>query len=798
MSNRRSRENFDDGWFFHLGDIPVMHAVKSGMAGGLTDCEDIEEGEWLKIAFFDEREKKEIDEKEWREVRLPHDWCVEGNYVNDGGKVKHHKNHGYLSPGIGSYRKVFNISKEDEGKKIGLEFDGVFRNSTVWVNGHLLGTHSSGYTGFYYDLTDILRYGNEGKNVVFVKVDARDFEGWWYEGAGIYRHVWLVKTDRLHIDRFGTYVTTPDIRENEASVLVRTTIVNEDYVSRGCKLVSKIVDRNARVIGACSSEATIKSQSNHVFEQTLRIANHELWSPENPVLYEVISEVFDQEVLVDAYRTSIGIRTIEFTADHGFLLNGSQYLIKGTCNHQDFAGVGVALPDKLIAYKLKLLKEMGCNTYRSAHHPPTPELLDLCDRLGMLVIDENRLLSTAPWAIADLKEMLYRDRNHPSVILWSLENEEVLEGTVMGTRLLRTLASITKSIDPTRPTIAAMNHGWNDGGYSDAVDIVGYNYGQREDQDVRDHQEFPLRKMLGSESASCTTTRGIYKGDPDRGYCSAYGDHIPSWSCSVEKAWADVVNNPFLSGVLIWTGFDYRGEPTPYEWPCIHSQFGVMDTCGFPKDNYFYLKSAWTEESMVHILPHWNWRGNEGQEIDVWVYSNCETVELLLNGVSLGVKPMPQNGHLEWRVNYAPGELKAIGRNEGVTAAQAVNVTTGVPYQLKLEPDTDQITADGRDVVVVRVSVLDEFGHTVPNADNEIIFTVEGPGLILGVGNGNPSSHEPDKSNRRRAFNGHCLLLVQTVNQEGMIKIHASSNGLRSFNSTVSVHSLQLIGETGG
>ncbi|MFD0616126.1 beta-galactosidase GalA [Paenibacillus sp. GCM10027629] len=781
----RLKESFDKGWMFHQGDLPIMHAVKGGMTGGITDCEDIEDGEWLKIAYFDEREPSQIDPEAWKAVSLPHDWCVEGEYVNDGGKVKHHKSHGYLSADVGFYRKVFDIQQELEGKKLTLEFDGVFRNSTVWVNGHLLGTHASGYTGFGYDITDIARYGIEGKNVVLVKVDASDYEGWWYEGAGIYRHTWLTVTDRLHVDRFGTYVTTPVVSEEQAEISIVTVVKNAYFADKACRLVSKIYDAEGNIVGEGSSNMDIPFERQGTFEQVVRIDHPELWSPESPYLYYVMSEVYDEAGLRDVYRTSFGIRTIEFTADSGFYLNGKHYPIKGTCNHQDFAGVGVALPDQLIAYKLKLLKEMGCNAYRSAHHTATPELLDLCDQLGMLVVEENRKLDISPNGIEDLKFMLYRGRNHPSIILWSMENEEILEGTVMGARMLRTLASITRSIDSTRPTLAAMNHGWNDGGYSDGVDIVGYNYGQREDQDIRDHQQFPSRKMIGSESASCTVTRGIYERDDVQGYCPEYGIHIPEWSCSVEKAWRDVVENPFLSGVFIWTGFDYRGEPTPYEWPNINSHFGVMDTCGFPKDNYFYLKSAWTEEPIVHIMPHWNWPDKEGQDIEVWVYSNCERVELLHNGVSLGDLEMVRASHLEWTVKYAPGELVAIGRNGSVEGARAVVTTTDAPYAVKLVPNRTQMQSDGCDVAIIRAYVVDEHGRVVPTADHEISFTVEGKGKILGVGNGNPSSHEPDKSNRRKAFNGSCLLIVQSMEEAGEIVISASSEGLLEANCTV-------------
>lgn len=786
-TNVREKVSFDKDWRFHLGDIPIRYAVKGGMTGGLTDCEDIEEGEWLKIAYFDERIPGNLDEKEWAPVSLPHDWCVEGNFVNDGGKEKHHKSHGYLPVGIGCYRKVFHIPQEDLGRKISLEFDGVMRNSTVWVNGHLLGNHPSGYTGFNYDITDIVRYGHEGENVVFVKVDATEYEGWWYEGCGIYRHVWLVKTDRLHVARHGTYVTTPEVAEEEATVHVETRVQNERSGKLSCRLETIVVDAEGNEVARQSETGVINQDAEALFESSLIVKRPKLWSPEQPHLYEVLTEIYTDEQLTDQYRSPLGIRTIEFNAVDGFLLNGNPYVIKGTCNHQDFAGVGVALPDQVTEYKLQLLKEMGSNAYRCAHHAPAPELLEICDRIGMLVMDENRKLDISPQGIADLQEIIYRDRNHPSVFMWSMENEEILEGTIMGTRMLDTLSRITRSIDPTRPTIACMNHGWNDGGYSEAADIVGYNYGQREDQYIRDRDTHPNRLMLGSESTSCTTTRGIYENDSEKGYCSSYGDNIPEWSCSHEKSWLDVVNHPYLTGVFVWTGFDYRGEPTPYSWPCINSHFGIMDTCGFPKDAYYYYKAAWTDEPVAHILPHWNWAGKEGQEIEVWTYSNCETLELLLNGRSLGEQAVDRNDRTVWNVVYEQGELVAIGKIGGKEVTRKAVVTAGYAAAIQLTANKQVVNANGTDVVMVRVAVLDDKGHIVPTADNEIRFTIDGPGQIIGVGNGDPSSHEPDKASSRRAFSGHCLAIIQASTETGEIKVTATSTMLESASVTIEV-----------
>lgn len=775
----RTRLRFNNGWQFRKGDIPIRYAVKAGMTGGMTDIGGRrEEGEWLHIAYVD-KENKQVEDG-WSPVQLPHDWCVEGEYVNDPDAGSRPGSHGYLPAGIGFYRKVFIVPASEEGRTISIHFDGVTGRSMYWVNGHLIGERFGGYTSFHYDISDVLRYGGEGANVILVKVDATDCEGWWYEGGGIYRHVWLQSTDRLHVAHWGTYVTTPNIRETEASVCVKTRVQNDTADLRSFELRTLLVEKQSgNAVTETAAQAAVGNRGEIEVEHWLAVADPQLWSPEHPHLYKAVSEIWENGRLIDRYETTFGIRHIEFDADRGFLLNGKPYVIKGTCNHQDFAGCGVAVPDALIAHKLKLLKEVGCNAYRSAHHPPTPELLDWCDEFGMLVMDENRKLDSSPRGIEELRNMLLRDRNHPGVILWSLENEEVLEGTPAGARILKTLSDITRKIDPTRPTLAAMNHGWNDNGYGDGVDVVGYNYGHR-GTDVEHHGLYPNRRMIGSESASFTTTRGIYETDANCGYCSSYGTDAPSWGCSPEKAWSDVVRHPFMSGVFLWTGFDYRGEPTPYEWPCVNSHSGMMDTCGFPKDIYYFVKAAWTEEPLVHLFPHWNWPGREGRLVDVWTYSNCDTVELFLNGRSLGERQADRFSHQEWKVAYEPGELKAVCKRQGRMVAAGIRVTTGAAYAIRLEPDRTTLAADGMDAAAIRVAILDSNGKVVPTANDEVSFEIEGPGIIYGLGNGNPSSHEPDKANRRKAFNGYCLAIVQASEHGGVIKLTASSPGLRS------------------
>jgi beta-galactosidase len=777
---KRATENFDFGWQFHKGDMAIKRAVKAGGYGGLTDVNvKVETNKEAIIAYSDVDKAATFKSEDWKNVNLPHDWCVEGTFVNDNSIGSAPAVSGYLIGGIGFYRKEFIIPETDKGKKISIEFEGIFRNSTVWVNGQLIGNHQSGYTPSNYDLTDVLHYGNEGKNVILVKVDATEYEGWWYEGSGIYRHVWLNKTDRLHVARFGTYVTNPTISSNKASVSIKTTIENEYKVLKNVTLVSKIVDKNGVVLDTKTTSKAIEPFSSTEIAQNGAIQKPLLWSPESPTLYKVLTEVSENGNIIDTYETTFGVRTIEINRN-GVFLNGKLYPVKGTCNHQDFAGIGVALPDKINWYKLKVLKEMGSNGYRCSHHPPTPELLDMCDSMGLLVLDENRLLSSSEDGIKDLKTMLFRDRNHPSIFMWSMENEELIQGTVMGTRILKTLVETTHKIDPTRPVTAAMNHGRNEGGYSDVLDVVGYNYGDKKLAYVKDHEKYPQRIQFCTETTSFISTRGEYKNDWGKGYVSNLGLWQPEWGPLPGEDWADIVKYPFLGGLFVWTGFDYRGEPTPYQWPCVTSHFGFMDICGFPKDGYYAYKAAWTNEPTVHIFPHWNWKGKEGDSIKVHCYTNCDEVELLLNGKSVGKQKAIPYTKLIWPLIYKPGKLEACGYKAGKLVTRDIVETTKAPALVALSSDVSTLKADGCDVAVIKIAIKDAKGRIVPTANNLVKFSIEGPGRIIGTGNGNPSSHEPDKASQRMAFNGYCLVLVQSDKQVGQIKLKATSETLES------------------
>ncbi len=784
-NTNRVKENFDFSWLFHKGDIAMKLVVRVGQ-GGITDINVpiITKNDTV-IDYSNFRSSTAMLPSDWKEVNLPHDWVVEGSFVHDNDLGSQPAGSGYLPTGIGFYRKEFEIPESDKGKKISIEFDGIFRNSTVWVNGHLLGNHQSGYTPSNYDLTDVLRYGDEGKNAILVKVDATQPEGWWYEGGGIYRHVWLIKTDRLHVARFGTYVTTPVITDEEATVSIKTTLKNEYKTAKTITLVSKIVDKKGNVLDTKTYTQTILPYYPVEILQEGSIKKPKLWSPDTPDLYKVLTEVIENNNVIDTYETTFGVRAVEINKD-GVFLNGKLCPVKGTCNHQDFAGIGVALPDKINWYKLKLLKETGSNAYRGSHHPPTPELLDMCDSMGILVLDENRHLSSSAQNLKDLETMILRDRNHPSVFMWSMENEEAIQGTVMGTRILETMVETAHRLDPTRKVTAAMNHARNEGGYADVLDVLGYNYGDKQLAYVKDKEAHPDRVVFCTEGTSFVSTRGEYVNSWWPQTCSNSIIWQPDWGPYPGEDWADIVKYPYLGGLFVWTGFDYRGEPTPFWWPSVSSQFGFMDVCGFPKDGYYAYKAAWGNQPVVHIFPHWNpatdgtsWPAKEGDTVKVHCYTNCDEVELFLNGKSQGKQKAEPYKKLIWPVIYKPGKLEAKGYKAGKMVTKDIVETTSAATQIALNSDVTTLRANGCDVAVIKVAIQDAKGRVVPTANNLVKFEMEGPGKIIGVANGNPKSHEPDKASQRMAFNGYCMVLVQAEKQMGEIRLKAVSEDLK-------------------
>ncbi len=719
----------DSGWKFNLGN-PWNDVI------GLAKADDNRGPASSKFSDAD-----------WRTVNLPHDWAVELPFDRSSDC-----NHGFkpVGPGFATndvawYRRTFDLTQPDAGKRLWLEFDGVYQNCDIFVNGWFVGHHDDGYDSFRYDITDVAHAG--GKNVVAVKVDASQFEGWFYEGAGIYRHVWLVKTSPLALAPNGVFVWSQfknNLPGDSAKINVEANLLSMQTNAAKATVTCEIFSPGGKTVAKFDASETVNGLAQKTVLLNGKVSSPALWSPESPKLYKLITTVENDGKIIDREATEFGIRTIAFDPNQGFLLNGKHYEVKGTCNHQDAAGVGVALPDALQYFRIAKLKEMGCNAYRTSHNAPTPELLEACDRLGMLVLDENRLFGSDAANLARLKGQILRDRNHPSVFAWSLGNEEWnAQDTATGAAVTRVMQNLAHAMDPTRPCTMAVNSGsYGDFGIFSALDVKGFNY-HYENMDAY-HAAFPAADILGTEQASTIGTRGIYTNDTKRGYVSAYDDHNPRWGCSAEEWWSYFATRPWASGGFDWTGFDYRGEPTPYQWPCISSHFGILDTCGFPKDNFWYYQSWWTTNVVLHLLPHWNWPGREGQEMDVRALSNCQEVELFLNGQSLGRQTMKQASELKWKVKYTPGILSANGYDDGKLVADTNVETTGEPAAIQLEPDRTTIHADGQDISIITVSIRDAQNRTVPLANNLIHFNIEGPGEILGVGNGDPSCHEPD------------------------------------------------------
>jgi beta-galactosidase len=787
----RERLSMDSDWRFALGNAADPAKDFDTKPGQFSDL--------AKAGFGSGAAGRDFDDSAWRKLDLPHDWAVELPFSEKGSG-----SHGFKAIGrnfpensIGWYRKKFTVPSSDLGKRISLVFDGVFRDAKVWVNGHYLGTEESGYSSFSRNISELLNYG--GENVIVVRVDASKEEGWFYEGAGIYRHVWLVKTEPLHVAENGTFVTS-EIKENTAAVTARVTIVNDGDKDATFDVAQAILDASGQsIVMATADTFKLPAGGRGEFSKVLPISHPKLWSIETPNLQKLVTTIRSGGKVVDRYETTFGIRSIRFDAKEGFFLNGKHVKIKGTDNHQDHAGVGAAIPDALQAWRIEQLKKFGCNTIRCSHNPPTPEFLDACDRLGMLVIDENRLTGTTDFHYDHLRRLIERDRNHPSVILWSIGNEEwAIEGGDTGKRIATVMQRWVKQLDPTRLSTVAISGGWGNG-FSEVIEVAGLNYlgnmGKGHFTTDQWHAHKPDQPIVGTEECAFTQTRGIYFDDPAKCHLRAYDWDPSDWGSNLEEAWKHYADRPYLAGMCIWTGFDYRGEPTPFGWPAISSQFGVLDTCGFPKDGMYYLKSWWTDTPVLHVFPHWNWSGKEGQDIDVWVDSNCDEVELFLNGKSLGRKPMAKNSHLEWKVKYAPGTLLARGYKGGKEVLTDKVETTGQPVAVQLIPDRSSLVADGADVAVFTVQVADAKGRMVPTADNAINFKLTGPGKIIGVGNGDPSSHEPDtfvptKDNpsptwSRSLFNGLAQVIVQSTKDAGEITLTATSKGLAPATATL-------------
>jgi beta-galactosidase len=796
--------------------------------------------EWKFILGDSEAFKNpDFNDSGWRKLNLPHDWSIEGEFNKDnpaspGG--------GALPGGTGWYRKSFNLPTTDKGKQIFIDFDGVYQNSDVWINGQHLGFRPYGYISFRYDLTPYLKFGNE-ENIIAVKVNnSEQPNSRWYSGSGIFRNVWLVKTGNVFVDHWGTYITTPVVSEKFAKTILKIKVKNTLGKQAGLKIKTTFFDPDGKEVLKSETTKTPWDKVEEEFTQENAIQNPKLWSLETPALYKAVTEVYASGKLTDRYETSFGIRSFEFDPLKGFSLNGKHVKILGVCQHHDLGCLGSAINTRALERQLEILKEMGCNSIRTSHNPPAPELLDLCDRMGFIVQDETfdmwRKKKTQydysryfpEWHERDLADHILRDRNHPSVMMWSIGNEvleqweqvdadtlniqeanlilnfekninkDVINSGQMSINSLLTskLANIVKNLDPTRPVTAACNdvNPYNNLFKSGSLDVYGFNYHQQ--SFIKFNETYPGKSFIVSESTSGLMTRGFYQmpsdtvfiwphqgrnskipfGNPEQ-QCSAYDNCRVPWGSTHEETWKIVKKYDHISGFYIWTGFDYLGEPTPYWWPSRSSYFGIIDLAGFPKDVYYMYQSEWTKKDVLHIFPHWNWK--PGQTVDVWAYSNAQEVELFLNGKSLGTKTKQGDDlHLMWRIPFEPGTLKAVSRTNGKVVLQQQIKTAGEPAQIRLTADHGTIRADGDDLSFVTVDILDKDGNMVPDAGNPVKFKVSGNAKIVGVDNGNPISLESMKGSGIKAFNGKCLVVVQSGETPGDIQLTASADGLKS------------------
>ncbi len=776
----RERLLLDFGWRFHFGnaDDPTKDFdFGSGRAGNFQKT-----GNFLPAGSL------AFDDGDWKAVDLPHDWAVELPFKNDPAlqsKGFYPLGRTYPETSIGWYRRVLELPADDAGKRITLELDGSYRETMVVFNGFYIGRHSGGYDPFSFDVTDFANQG--GRNVLLVRVDATSSDGWFYEGAGIYRHVWLVKTQPVHVKKWGTFVDAK-VRSGQAALSIRTDVNNHGKDAQNARVVSTVLDPSGKAVAkTASSPMSIPENGEQTFQQQMVVKNPELWSLEERNLYKLVTEVRTGGDVVDRYETPFGIRSIRFDPENGFFLNDKPVKLKGTCNHQDHAGLGAALPDAVQYYRIRKLQEMGCNSLRTSHNPPTPELLDACDELGMLVFDETRMMSSNPEALEQFGNLVRRDRNHPSVFMWSMGNEEGQANTEKGVLILTAMKAVATEHDGSRPVSIAPTGAIGTGGLVEC-DVIGYNYMDPGAEAY--HKAHPDKPVIGTETVSAVGTRGIYITDADKGYVGSYDPYTTTGRASAEGWWSFCNSRPWLSGGFVWTGFDYRGEPSPNGWPNISSQYGIIDTCGFPKDSFYYYQSWWTGKPVLHVFPHWNWPGMEGKEIAVWVYSNLDKVELFVNGESLGAKDMKRDSHLAWNVKYAAGSIEARGFKGDKVVMTAKRETTGSPATLVMNADRSQLSADGEDVAMFSVEVHDSRGRVVPITDNEVTFAVSGGGKLIGVGNGDPTNQQSDKGTSRKAFSGYCMALVQASKTAGNITVEATAPGLASAQVAIAANAM--------
>lgn len=786
--------NFNLGWKFHDGDISLDGQAWWGFLKSGTSNQG--------------GARARLDDSNWESVDLPHDFVIHHNYTTTFHEGTRHNieemwsigeyntMRGSLKGNIAWYRKHFTIDREREGKTVYIEFEGVYRDCEIYVNDYYIGRHMSGYTGFYFDIGDFLNYG--GENVIAVKVDASQYEGWYYEGGGIYRNVWLRICDKLHTANWGTFVQSEvDLNTSAAKLKIETEVLNQYNETKSFTLISKIISPEQTVAAICENQFEARSFQPQIYTQVCTLSSANLWAVEHPALYTLITELYQDDALLDSYETPFGIRDIRFDKDRGFLLNGKEVKLNGVCCHQDHAGIGVAMPDSLYVYRIKKLQEFGANAYRTAHHPAAPALLSACDAMGMLVMSENRLLSSGDEDLKQLKAMVKRDRNHPSIVIWSLGNEEGrTQFSPKGGKIACTMRQTVRTLDPTRPVTAAIvMWNWIKQEHNaietvmhtaNELDVMGFNYSDDFWTQYRglDNQ----KAIVITEASSGYRTRNCYDNEQDKYLVNSLPE-TENAEVNMERAENEleaVQTTPYVCGSFIWTGFDYYGEPVPYQWPAVSSQFGMLDLLGIPKDTAYYYKCWWTSEPMIHIGQNWT-KPDNGQKVTVFVYTNCEEAELFLNGNSLGKKAVKKYHHLIWEdISYQPGTLSAKGYCNSDCCAQDCLSTAGSPYALSISADRLTLTGDGQDSTVITVSVIDQHGNVVPYANNLVTFSIEGNGTMTGIANGDPKGHSPKNVPYTDCFNGYCQCVIRSGRDgNSEITVTASSPMLKQDKVTI-------------
>jgi beta-galactosidase len=772
--------SFDKSWKFYQGDIAFPVIKGHGQSYGNAKAGKA----WGAAA-------PEFNDSKWQTLNLPHDWAVENPFDSTENVSQ-----GYRKRGIGWYRKNFKLSKADIGKHLELQFEGVATFATVWFNGNLVQRNWCGYTSFYIDITSMAKYGDDLNNIA-IRVDANAMEGWWYEGAGIYRKTWLVKRNPVHIETDGIFAHPVKGKADNWTIPVEATVNNIAENTQQVTVKSTLFDKKGAKIVSGNSTLTIAELQTQTAKFNLQVSNPQLWDLENPVLYKIETVVEQNGKILDKIITTCGFRTTRFDLNTGFYLNGKSVKIQGVCNHQDHAGVGVALPDAIWEFRIKKLKEMGVNAYRCSHNPPPVKMLELCDSLGILVMDENRNFNVSPEYLRQMEWLVRRDRNHPSVFMWSVFNEEPMQGTVQGYEMVRRMSALVKSLDTSRVITAAMNGGlFTEKNVSSAVDVVGFNY-QTESYD-RFRKENPTKILTSSEDISSFQIRGEYKTDKKKNIIDDFDSEAAPWGKTQRNGWKPIAERPWLAGQFVWTGFDYRGEPTPFIWPSASSFFGLMDLCGFPKTAFYIKQAQWRKDiNVLHVAPHWNWPADSlGKPIKVMVLSNADEVIVKLNGKVVGKQKADIYEMNTFKIAYQPGVLEAVGYKNGKVVSNFKTETTGKPVALKLSPNGKSLSNDGLDAIPITVSATDNKGREVPTANLMVTFSVNNNGKIIGLGNGNPNSHEAEKGNQRSLFNGLAQVILQSVEgATGTIQLIATAEGLKPAKINIALQKVKALAQ---